>query len=61
MVQKAKKTLESTKESTKLFGAKIRIGLIKKIKHLSVDEGKSLSEICEEAFEDVLTKHSPKK
>ena len=45
----------------KLFGAKISIDLIKRIRRLSVDSDKPLNEICKEAFEDILKKYPVKK
>ena len=56
-----KRKIEKTFKVTKVFGAKIDIDLIKRLKYLSADLDKPLNAICEEAFEDILKKYSTKK
>ena len=41
----------------KVFSTRIDEDLIKKLKHLAVDEGESLSNLLEEATEDLLKKY----
>jgi len=48
----------------KVFSTRIDDGVLKKLKHLAVDEDKSLGELLEEAIEDLLKKYTtppPKK
>lgn len=44
-------------ENKKMFATRIDPGLLKKLKHLSVDAEKTISELTEEALEDLLSKY----
>ena len=44
-------------ENKKMFATRIRNDLLKRLKHLSVDEEKSISDLTEEAIKDLLEKH----
>lgn len=49
-------------EDKKMFATRVDPDLLKKLKHLSVDTEKTISELTEEALEDLLIKYldSPK-
>ena len=41
----------------KVFSTRVNDNLVKKLKHLSVDEDKSLGDLLEEAIQDLLKKY----
>jgi predicted transcriptional regulator len=47
-------------EKKKVFSTRIDEDLVKKLKHLAVDEDKSLGNLLEEAIEDLLDKYKKK-
>jgi len=47
-------------EEKKVFSTRIDEDLVKKLKHLAVDEDKSLGNLLEEAIEDLLDKYKKK-
>jgi predicted transcriptional regulator len=48
-------------EEKKVFSTRINGSLIKKLKHLAVDENESLGNLLEEAIQDILKKYEKKK
>jgi predicted transcriptional regulator len=53
-----KATDEEKRES---YSVRLRPDLIQKVKHLAVDEKKSVSQIIEEGIEDLLKKYAKSK
>jgi len=43
--------------SKKMFATRINNELLKKLKHLSVDTERSISDLTEEAIQDLVEKH----
>lgn len=41
----------------KQFGLRLAIDLMKEVKHLAVDEGKSMNELVEEGLRELLRKY----
>lgn len=44
-------------EEKKMFSTRVDQDLLKRIKHLAIDEDRSLSELVEEALQDLLKKY----
>mgnify|MGYP003681926873 CR=1 FL=1 len=44
----------------KVFSTRVNEALVKKLKHLAVDEDKSLGKLLEEAIQDLLDKYEKK-
>ena len=44
----------------KMFATRISSGILKKLKHLSVDTELSIADLIEEAIRDLLKKHEKK-
>lgn len=49
---------KASMEEKKMFATRIDPELLKRLKHLSVDTEKTISELTEEAFKDILDKYS---
>jgi predicted HicB family RNase H-like nuclease len=51
----------SAPEPRKQFGLRLRIRLIRELRHVAVDQEKNLNDMVEEAVEDLLKKYREKK
>ena len=51
----------SAPEPRKQFGLRLRVRLIRELRHVAVDQDKNLNDMVEEAVEDLLKKYSVKK
>jgi hypothetical protein len=52
--------VEKNSSGKKTYGLSLDQGLMKKIKHLGVDEDRAINDILEEAMRDLLEKHKKK-
>ena len=48
-------------DKKKMFATRIDIGLLKELKHLSVDTDKSIAALMEQAIKDLLKKYQTNK